>query len=75
MVSERSVQDGGTVVKVEEKSMARLAEVLRENGVNVVQFSDFLTLPTVYFCGNCTEARRVFDVAVQHGFADRARPE
>ena len=69
-MTEQSVQDGAVEVNESEqdRSMARLADILRENGFSSIQFTDCLQLPTVYFEGDFCEGHRGMQIAIQEGF-------
>ena len=69
MASE-SIAEGATAVNEAEqdKTLEQKADILRQNGVDIVQVSDYNRLPTIFFVGDIKEGPRVFNVAIQQGW-------
>ncbi len=72
MASEsKSVQDEETTVNEDEVvdlALKQKADVLRENGIDVFQVSNFRRPPTIFFVGDGKEGPRAFDIAIEQGW-------
>ena len=69
------VETGVEAVEAQEKSMARLAEILRENGVDVFQWEPcgyedcgYQERPKLWFGGDDNEGERAVEIGLKHDF-------